>query len=427
MRHEVTFPSRVSRQGFALAKVRVAKAKGSDVFEERILAPHMAVATGDATVRSTGYGGGGLDEAENVPSEMFDIDVVDASKRTRTTGLSSRVAFQHRIGPEACRLPRAAVVAEAHQRLFVTCLGVDKVMEYDASSTTPAGGFRRAIDVASGPTGIAIDPTTEQAVVWSSFDRVVSLFSLAEPVVDPKDVKARKAKAPPPVIEVIKLAPPSSPLSTEAALGEKLFHKAGSAKISKDGRACASCHPDGRDDGLVWSTPDGPRQTIFLAGRVEREAPYGWLGKHGSLKEHITVTMKNLKGSGASDEELGALVAWLRAMKAPPRAKAAAIGAKEQHGRELFNSSALQCGTCHAEKTGFSDHESHDVASATGADVSRQFLVPSLRFVAGSGPYFHDGRYASLGELLQKNDRMGDTKSLSQDDRDALEAYLRTL
>ena len=31
-------------------------------------------------------------------------------------------------------------------------------------------------------------------------------------------------------------------------------------RLSGDGRACASCHPDGRDDGLVWSTPNGPRQ-----------------------------------------------------------------------------------------------------------------------------------------------------------------------
>ena len=69
----------------------------------------------------------------------------------------------------------------------------------------------------------------------------------------------------------------------------------------------------------------------------------------------------------------------------------------------------------------------HEVGSATVADVKRQFLAPSLRFVGGSAPYFHDGRYATLEELLRKNDKMGDTKSLSADDRGALEAYLRTL
>lgn len=459
MMRTITFPSRVARQGFALAKVRVpvapsAKAKkqegdktGSattgapketeELFEERILIPHMAVATGDATVRSSGYGGGGLEEAESIPTELFDVDVVDAATSKRTTAFAARFG-PARNGADACRLPRAAVVDAKHQRLFVSCLGVDKIMEYDATAKAPVAAFKRSIPVASGPTGIAIDESSEKAVVWSAFDRVVNVFSIAAPseaASGNANAKAHlfgkaapKAAPPaPPDVTKISLPAPSSPLSTEAALGEKLFHKAANTKVSRDGRACASCHPDGRDDGLVWSTPDGPRQTISLAGRVGREAPFGWLGKHGSLKEHITITMKNLKGTGASDEELNAIVAWLRAMPAPPRAKNVALGAKELRGKELFNSSALQCGSCHAEKTDFSDREAHDVASATGADVSRQFLVPSLRFVGGSSPYFHDGRYATLGELLEKNEKMGDTKSLSPDDRDALEAYLRTL
>lgn len=431
LRRDITFPARVARQSFSLARVHVkpAKAKqGSDALEERILAPHVAVATGDARVRSSGYGGGG-DQAENVPTEMFDIDVIDAAARKRTTGHHSRVATRLRSGDQACRLPRAAAVDDTRQRLYVSCLGVDKVMEYEASGATPAGGFKRAIDVAAGPSGIALDLASQTAVVWSAFDRALNVFSIAEPdeAGAPKKKPAKPAPAPPPEVTRIAVAPPSTPLSPEAALGERLFHRAGNTKISRDGRACASCHPDGRDDGLVWSTPEGPRQTILLAGRVERAAPFGWLGKHGSLEEHITITMKNLKGTGASPEELGALAAWLRAMKAPPRAKHVKADPKEERGRELFNSSALQCGSCHAEKNGFSDHESHDVASATGADVSRQFLVPSLRFVGGSSPYFHDGRYATLGELLEKNEKMGDTRSLSREDRDALEAYLLSL
>jgi hypothetical protein len=387
------------------------------------------MATGDAKVRSTGYGGGGFEESANIAAEIFDIDIVAAGKRTRSTGHHSRVPAKLRAGAEACRLPRAAVVDPARQTLMLACLGNDKVIEYDATGTTPAGSFKRAIDVGAGPSGIAIDPQSHEAIVWSSFDRVVNVFSLAalQPAPDPSTKPGTKAAPPPPEVVKIALPAPSTPLSPEAALGEKLFHRAMNSKVSRDGRVCASCHPDGRDDGLVWSTPDGPRQTILLAGRVGRDAPFGWLGKHGSLDEHITITMKNLKGTGLDADERHALVTWLRAMPAPPRARLASAGALEEHGRELFNSSALQCASCHAEKTDFSDREAHDVASATRADVSRQFLAPSLRFVGGSGPYFHDGRYASLGELLEKNTTMGDTHALPQEDRAALEAYLRTL
>jgi len=414
----VHFPARVARQGFALARIRDLKSKS-----ERILAPHVAVATGDALVTSSGYGGGGLDEAENLPTEMFDIDVVDAGKRTRATGEASRVGINMRFGPGACRLPRAAVVDEASHSLFVSCLGVDKVIEYDASAATPTGTMKRRFDVGAGATGIAIEPEGRHAVVWSAFDRVVSVIALgaADAKIDPK-AKAEIVKIP--------LAAARAPLGEAVTLGRKLFHKGGDAKISKDGRACASCHPDGRDDALVWSTPEGPRQTILLAGRMGRGAPFGWLGQHTSVKEHIKITMKNLKGTGVEDSDYDALASYITAMKAPPRekgAKAASLSTAETRGSELFHSSMLACSSCHADKTGFTDLDVHEVGSATIADTKRQFLAPSLRFVGGSGPYFHDGRYATLEELLRKNEKMGDTKSLSPDDRAALEAYLRTL
>jgi DNA-binding beta-propeller fold protein YncE/mono/diheme cytochrome c family protein len=408
----VRFPARVARQGFALAKM-------SDSKFDRVFAPHVQVATGDPTVVSSGYGGGGAEDGANLPTELFDIDVVDTGKRTRATGPAANVSVSLRVGAGACRLPRAAVVDAARRTLLVSCLGVDKVMEYDASGLTPTGSLKRTFNVASGPTGIAIEPTSRYAVVWSAFDRVVSVIALG-------DVES-KSKSPPDIV-TIKLNDAVTPLAEGVATGRKLFHKGGDARIARDGRACASCHPDGRDDGLVWSTPEGPRQTILLAGRVHREPPFGWLGTHKSVKEHMKVTMKNLKGTSVEDPEFefDALAAYLGSLKGPPRAKTALSG-REERGSELFHSSLLGCATCHAEKTGFTDLDVHDVGSATEVDTKRLFLAPSLRFVGGSAPYFHDGRYATLEELLRKNEKMGDTKRLSADDRGALEAYLRTL
>jgi cytochrome c peroxidase len=70
----------------------------------------------------------------------------------------------------------------------------------------------------------------------------------------------------------------------------------------------------------------------------------------------------------------------------------------------------------------------HDVKSRTSADRDQAFDTPSLRFVGGTAPYFHDGRYASLRALLVGADgAMGHTKQLSDDDLAALEAYLRSL
>ena len=122
------------------------------------------------------------------------------------------------------------------------------------------------VPVASGPTGVAIDSEDKRLVSFSQLDGSLSLV----------DLDAFMTKKEPTTIKLLR----SSGLTEQAAAGRKLFFSGGDARISKDGRACASCHPDGRDDGLVWSTPDGPRQTIMLAGRVNRKGPFGWLGKH---------------------------------------------------------------------------------------------------------------------------------------------------
>ena len=65
------------------------------------------------------------------------------------------------------------------------------------------------------------------------------------------------------------------------------------------------------------------------------------------------------------------------------------------------------------------------------------FRVPSLRAVARTAPYFHDGRFPTLEAVVAHYDRGGDGTPgqsprvrplrLSEADRDALIAFLETL
>jgi len=122
-----------------------------------------------------------------------------------------------------------------------------------------------------------------------------------------------------------------------------------------------------------------------------------------------------------------ALAAWLRVMKGPP-APSREETALEAHGREVFQSAAADCSSCHVDRGGFTDHMTHDVGSGVSADKSAAFVTPSLRFLGGTAPYFHDGRYATLDALLKDPKvKMGSAKNLPEGDRQALEAYLRTL
>ncbi|MGH7293439.1 MAG: hypothetical protein ACRELB_00830, partial [Polyangiaceae bacterium] len=219
-------------------------------------------------------------------------------------------------------------------------------------------------------------------------------------------------------------------------LGRVLFHRSGDTRISSDGRACASCHPDGRDDGLTWATPDGPRQTPTLAGRLAGTAPYGWNGARSTVKQHVTSTVKRLGGTGLDDASMDALVAYCMHMDAAPRATEPAVAIEQAslvtEGQELFDSGSTGCSSCHISDGTFTDGNRHNVHSKAKGDprrdAKRGFDTPSLRFVGGTAPYFHDGRYPTLRALLAGSDgKMGHTGHMSPHQVDALEAYLRTL
>jgi hypothetical protein len=394
-------PARFARQGYALARV-LAKSSHGDL-EEKILISHASMMTGDAKVVSSGYGGGGV-EGMDIPSEDFTISTLDTKSATTVT---RKGTFP------SCRLPRASVTAG--DRLFVACFGSSTVAVYDVEKVRAA----RSVRVPAGPIGLAVDPIEQSLFVYSLFDATLSeirLNGFATPEGEPRPATGRQLHF-----------ERASMLTASEQRGRRLFHASGDARISADGRACASCHPDGRDDGLVWSTPNGPRQTIFLASRIHHEEPFGWMADHDSLETHMRSTMKNLKGQGLDAEDEQALAEYLLGMPGPPHAdRALALSEVEGRGHAIFESEKAGCSHCHAGPDA-SDHMAHDVRSAVFPDRTKDFLAPSLAYIGGTAPYFHDGRYASLEDMLDKNAEMGGAAQLSAEDKSALAAYLRTL
>ena len=85
------------------------------------------------------------------------------------------------------------------------------------------------------------------------------------------------------------------------------------------------------------------------------------------------------------------------------------------------------CASCHVGGRDV-DKVVHDVGSKAVADVVPKFDTPSLKYVSGSAPYFHDGRYKTLEALLNANDaEMGHTLQLTAHQRTDLTAYLEAL
>jgi hypothetical protein len=400
-------------QGFALA--RVATAGGAPA---RVFAPVTAVSPGRAEA-SFGYGG-----SLEVPTVAPLVAVIDPVAERVLGGGRRTDAQSHR---RECLLPRAAA-ATASGTVLVACQGIDALVELDARSLDPVSLMRRRFRVPAGPTGVAVDAAHGRAVVWSQFARALGIVDLG--AAPPRGESTVAAAA---VLRVPAARRAEGRLTAQQERGRVLFHGTDDPRLSRDGRACASCHPDGRDDALTWSTPDGPRQTIMLAGRVAESAPYGWFGKNKTLHDHVTHSLARLGGTGlAADKDRGdfdALLAYVTAMRGPAEA-GAAVDAEHARlaarGAAIYGDPTVGCARCHFG--GGTDAARHDVKSGNIDEASLAFDTPSLRFVGGTAPYFHDGRFATLEDLLEKADgRMGHTRNLSRPDLLALTAYLEDL
>jgi len=378
---------------------------------ERIFAPMVTVDPGEPEVPSQAYYG---PNPETVPRAAPMVGVVDAASERSLA--KTKIAAAHAQRP--CLLPRAAAMRSSTQTMFVACAGIDALLELDTRSSDPSRFERRRFGVPPGPTGVAIDDASALAVVWSQFEGVATIIDL------------RDDRAPLRVATAVDVS--YEPKHTvETRMGREIFFKTADARIAIDGVGCATCHPDGRDDGLTWATPDGPRQTPMLAGRMRETGPYGWKGKHGDLDSYVKNTISRLGGGGLDRASGAALLSYLERVPGPgasrPHAGSALAerSARRERGREIFFHKQ-RCASCHVGGTG-TDKASHDVASRVLAGDSPGFDTPSLQFVRGTAPYFHDGRYPTLDELLTKDQKMGHAALLSRDDREALAAYLESL
>jgi DNA-binding beta-propeller fold protein YncE len=396
-------------QSFALAK--------SVAVPDRLFVPEVVVDPGEASaeVKSQGYG-----SSEGEDSEVPIVGVLDGKSGAPVPASLARTE-EHAFRPasdsdglksmNACLLPRAAVIDDSTKTLLVACQGIDQLVAYDATSAAPARSEVRRWDVGAGPNGIAVDPDSRQAVVWSQFDRTLSIVPL-DPGKDGTKDRYRPAT---------RIATGPAAQKSLEQLGRILFHSTHDPRISSDGRACASCHPDGRDDGLVWSTPEGPRRSILLAGRIEDTAPFSWQGNASTVQKHLKSTFDRLGGGGLEGPELDALVKYVKSVGRPPRIEANADDPRVAQGAKIFQSSKAGCYSCHSGAA-FTDGAMHNVGSG------RSFNTPSLLGTGSGGPWFHDGRYNSLTDLLVKSDgKMGRTKHLKPAELDALETFLRSL
>jgi mono/diheme cytochrome c family protein len=202
--------------------------------------------------------------------------------------------------------------------------------------------------------------------------------------------------------------------------GHELFHMG-----TQGGLACASCHPEGHDDGHVWTFASiGVRRTQSLAGGTLGTGPFHWSGDMKDLLMLSSeVLSKRMSGPTLKGEHVQALAAWIDKV---PGYKPGALSdaAAVDRGRTLFNDASVGCASCHTGAA-MTNHALVDVG--TGAP----FKVPSLLGVAYRAPFMHNGCAATLGDRFGacggSADKHGHVSTLTDAQRVDLVEYLGSL
>lgn len=230
-------------------------------------------------------------------------------------------------------------------------------------------------------------------------------------------------------------APEDNPLTAEKIeLGRRLFFD---SRLSRDGSvACASCH----DPDRAYS--DGRAVAVGVFGRKgRRNAPaivnrgYGrrffWDGRAATLEDQVLKPIEDPNEMdlplaevaarvGLAPEEISrALASFVRSILSGNSAfdrfiggDRTALSPDQQAGLQLFRGKA-NCVACHVGPN-FTDERLHNTGIAWRdgkfADAGAghgDFKTPTLREIARTPPYMHDGSLASLEDVIEYYDRGG--------------------
>ncbi|MDD4102273.1 MAG: hypothetical protein PHU80_06535 [Kiritimatiellae bacterium] len=311
-----------------------------------------------------------------------------------------------------------------HERLDRAAKG-EKVTEVTKSGADVPNdlsflvGVRRRVKLeGDGPRGV----TTVGSVVYAALYFADSLVS-----VDLDGVVLRAEK--------IALGEPIDLSADRVRRGEMLFNDG--IMCFQQWQSCASCHPDGRADGLNWDLlNDGignPKQTKSML-YSHLTPPTMVTGIRPDMQACNRKGMTHIQFVVRSEEDALCVDEYVMSLKPVPSPYLVkgSLSKTAKTGAKIYKASG--CAECHpAEKTGpqgeklFTNLRKYDLGLGVGNEAGTAFDTPMLVEIWRSGPYLYDGRALTMEELFaifNPDDRHGRTKDLKPKEIKALAEFI---
>ncbi|MCP4642538.1 MAG: c-type cytochrome [bacterium] len=274
-------------------------------------------------------------------------------------------------------------------------------------------GIRRRLKLAgNGPRGIAV--ADSRAYVTEFFTGGLGVVELAPDAV-------HRAKTLP-------LGPEEK--MTVARKGEMFFNDA--SLCFQSWQSCASCHPDVRADALNWDLlNDGmgnPKNTKSLL--LSHETPPVMIsGVRDQAETAVRAGIRFIQFAVRPEEDAEAIDAFLKQLKPVPSPYLVngKLSESATRGQTVYDDAG--CAVCHSGSY-YTNLEGYNVGTGLGREEDWKFDTPSLVEVWRTAPFLHDGRSASIAEVLKKHnteDKHGATSDLSDAQLADLAAYVLSL
>ncbi len=209
--------------------------------------------------------------------------------------------------------------------------------------------------------------------------------------------------------------------------GEMLFNSAD--LCFQQWQSCASCHPDGRVDGLNWDLlNDGmgnPKNTKSMLYAHETP-PSMSLGVRSTAEGAVRAGIRFIQFAEVDEEKAKAIDAYLKSLRQVPSPYLVnnKLSKSARHGQKIFEREG--CIACHTPPL-YNDLKSYRLNySGSEMDKGKKLDNSTLVEVWRTAPYLHDGSAKTMEELIRMHNPKG-SDSLTEKERADLAEFVLSL